>query len=297
MKKERLFTIIIVPRDSRRMRQFRVSPRILYLFASVALAFVVVGLFATFRYFTAISRLDGYERTVETLGKLREENVRFRAETEGLTEKLAYMETMTRTISHLAGIDMGNPVSTSGGMGGIGGRALQGLGLNGPERLPDLRRRMKELESSLVRMKNETLERSLFLSSIPSEWPVRGYISSWFGGRPDPFSGAPDFHAGLDIAAPSGARVVAAADGTVLFAGAQSGYGYTVILWHRYGITSRYAHLSAIEARTGQSLKKGDSVGYVGSTGRSTGPHLHYEVHLNGKPVNPILFLNRGNPS
>jgi len=133
---------------------------------------------------------------------------------------------------------------------------------------------------------------------VPSEgllsWPLPGVykITSRYGPRIDPVYGGSGFHHGLDIAAALGTPVVAAADGRVAYAGWCGGYGIAVFIWHENGMETRYAHLSGTAVRQGAVVKAGDIIGYVGSTGKSTGPHLHFEVRVGGKAVNPIDFFN-----
>jgi murein DD-endopeptidase MepM/ murein hydrolase activator NlpD len=129
-------------------------------------------------------------------------------------------------------------------------------------------------------------------SSVPSIWPVRGQITAGFGQRMDPFSGEGAFHWGVDISVPFGTRVEAAADGIVLEAGPESGYGNKILIDHGYGLTTKYGHLSRIFVMVGQELKRGQVIGAVGMTGKSTGPHLHYEVHVHDTPVNPMKYLH-----
>ena len=123
-------------------------------------------------------------------------------------------------------------------------------------------------------------------------WPVSGTITSPFGWRPNPFGGSPDFHPGLDIAAPSGTTVTAAAGGTVILAQWYGGYGNFILIDHGGGVASGYGHLSAIYVSVGQQVQRGQAIGAVGSTGHSTGPHLHFEVRIAGKPVDPAPRLH-----
>lgn len=123
-------------------------------------------------------------------------------------------------------------------------------------------------------------------------WPVTGTITSPFGWRSNPFGGSPEFHQGLDIAAPSGTTVTAAAGGTVIMAQWYGGYGNYVLIDHGGGYSTGYGHLSAIYVSQGQSVTRGQAIGAVGSTGQSTGPHLHFEVRINGKPVDPAPRLH-----
>jgi murein DD-endopeptidase MepM/ murein hydrolase activator NlpD len=129
-------------------------------------------------------------------------------------------------------------------------------------------------------------------TTVPSIWPVRGQITAGFGQRMDPFSGEGAFHAGVDISVPFGTRVEAPADGIVLEAGPESGYGNEILIDHGYGLTTKYGHLSKIFVVVGQVLKRGQVIGAVGMTGKTTGPHLHYEVHVKDTPVNPTKYLH-----
>ncbi len=130
------------------------------------------------------------------------------------------------------------------------------------------------------------------LADAPSEWPVQGIVTSSFGARLDPFNGEGAFHSGIDIATSIGDAVRVPADGTVIRAGMGTGYGREVIIDHGHGIQTLYAHLSGFAVTTGQDVRRGDILGYVGSSGRSTGPHLHYEVRIHDTPVNPSKYLH-----
>ncbi len=148
--------------------------------------------------------------------------------------------------------------------------------------------RFRRLGASLARM--SALEHGL--QGIPQVLPASlEYISSGFGFRADPFTGEGAMHAGLDFRGPVGAPIYAAAKGRVSFAGVRSGYGNCIEISHGNGLLTRYAHMSAFRARVGQTIAAGDTIGAIGSSGRSTGPHLHFEVRINDQPVNPRPFL------
>jgi len=129
------------------------------------------------------------------------------------------------------------------------------------------------------------------LASAPSLWPVQGLVTSSFGERQDPFNGEGAFHKGIDIAAPIGQPIRATADGTVVIAGMAGGYGREIRIDHGHGISTVYGHMSAFAVTAGEDVKRGEVIGYVGSSGRSTGPHLHYEVRVRDTPVNPHKYL------
>jgi murein DD-endopeptidase MepM/ murein hydrolase activator NlpD len=125
----------------------------------------------------------------------------------------------------------------------------------------------------------------------PSIWPVLGHVTDAFGARLDPFSGEGAFHTGVDVATDYGAPVHATADGVITLANNHAGYGRLVVVDHGFGITTWYAHLSAFSAIAGARVKRGEVIGYTGISGRSTGPHVHYEVRMNNAPVNPWRYM------
>ncbi len=129
---------------------------------------------------------------------------------------------------------------------------------------------------------------------LPAMWPVEGPITGSFGDRMDPFSGEGAFHSGVDISSTYGLPVKATADGVVTFADRYAGYGMMLDIEHGRGVVTRYAHLSGFAVSEGQAVRAGETIGYVGRSGRSTGAHLHYEVRVNGGPVNPVKYLGHG---
>jgi murein DD-endopeptidase MepM/ murein hydrolase activator NlpD len=129
------------------------------------------------------------------------------------------------------------------------------------------------------------------LAATPAIRPTDGWISSTFGYRTSPFTGLREFHNGLDIATQKGTPILAAADGVVTFAGTKGLMGKLIVIDHGYGMVTRYAHIHKMLKKRGDAVKKGDTIALVGNTGRSTGSHLHYEVHLDGIPVNPAKYI------
>jgi hypothetical protein len=131
------------------------------------------------------------------------------------------------------------------------------------------------------------------LTSTPTLWPVIGHLTGSFGERMDPFSGEGAFHTGVDISSQYGDSVRVSADGVVLEADERSGYGRLVVVDHGFGVSTYYGHLSSFHVIAGQQIRRGDTIGNVGVSGRSTGPHVHYEVRINGAPVNPMRYLRQ----
>jgi len=189
------------------------------------------------------------------------------------------------------------------GIGGPDELGLQNLTALGEKRQAEALKEMSEELSQLkgaasrqeasLQMLIEYFEdkRSLH-ASTPSVWPVRGWVTSRYGARISPFSGISKLHEGIDIAAQTGTPVVASADGVVVKAAFSTGYGNMVEISHGYGIRTLYAHNSRLNVKAGQRVHRGDVIAYAGDSGSSTGPHLHYEVTVNGLPVNPAKYLN-----
>ncbi|MDA8389840.1 MAG: peptidoglycan DD-metalloendopeptidase family protein [Gammaproteobacteria bacterium] len=157
----------------------------------------------------------------------------------------------------------------------------------------ELARQLGQRQVELAALTHVLAAHAVRRMTTPGGWPVRGgWISSPFGPRPDPFTGRPGFHPGVDIAAPVGTPVRAMAAGIVIFAQTDGGFGRLVKVFDGRGEVTMYAHLSAAYVHTGEVVHKGTLIGRVGDTGYSTGPHLHFEVTLNGMPINPIGFLH-----
>jgi len=177
---------------------------------------------------------------------------------------------------------------------GIGGPDSEEVG----QEFSDIQRRIDAVrrQIDLQRESQEEIQgflndqRSL-LAAKPSGWPVNGWTTSTFGMRRDPFSGKRKMHEGYDIAARTGTDVIATADGIVSQTTTMPGYGKVVVIDHGYGFRTYYGHNSKIYVKVGQRVKRGDRIAAVGNTGRSTGSHVHYEVRLNGVPVNPRKYL------
>jgi murein DD-endopeptidase MepM/ murein hydrolase activator NlpD len=148
-------------------------------------------------------------------------------------------------------------------------------------------------EKNLIVLQDAASKYNSILAKTPSIWPLYGLITSAFGWRSNPFGGSSgEEHDGVDIAAPYGTAIRATADGTVVQVGWNGTYGISVTLYHRNGIETLYGHMSRMAVSAGQTVKKGQVIGYEGLTGRTTGPHCHYQVMINGTPVNPMTYLD-----
>jgi murein DD-endopeptidase MepM/ murein hydrolase activator NlpD len=273
---DRFYAFIIshTSTSSSRIRRFCVERKSLRI-----LAFCLAGLICSSLYgFYGLTQEAAHIRTVAENGTLRAENERQRRELNELSNRVEAVEDTSRKLAEKSGVVNENPFP------GTGGPALP-LGINSLTALED---KMNKLERNMHTYESVLLERGY----TPSVWPVLGKLESGFGGRRNPFGGSSyEFHSGQDIDAAWGDPVVAGASGVVTFIGWQNGYGQLVVVDHGGGLTTRYGHLSHIDVVQGQSVARSQFIGRVGSTGRSTGPHLHYEVRINDEPVDPLQYL------
>jgi murein DD-endopeptidase MepM/ murein hydrolase activator NlpD len=214
---------------------------------------------------------------------------------EGLSAEVERLRAMDHRIRSLMQANDSLRKESSRGAGGA--ETPESSAANRLDKLLDLKfdRMKKELlvDVNDLDILGETLDsRRLLLESVPDGWPVRGTLSSVFGVRQSPFTQTPVFHHGLDIVARVGMPVTASASGVVVKSGFEALYGNMVVVDHGAGYRSLYAHMSSLSVEEGAFVNRGEELGKVGSSGRSTGPHLHYEVRVNGLPVNPARFLN-----
>ena len=156
-----------------------------------------------------------------------------------------------------------------------------------------LRDLLQGLESRLNFVRHDVERREALANATPSIWPTHGGLTGFFGGRSDPFTGEPAYHQGIDISTEKGQPIFATADGVVDSAAYSGDYGNLVVLKHAFGLATRFGHLSKFNVSPGQDVRRGDIIGYVGSTGRSTGSHLHYEILVNGRLINPLQLLTK----
>jgi murein DD-endopeptidase MepM/ murein hydrolase activator NlpD len=279
-------TVIFVPHAYAKLRKWRVTNVQIGLAVAALLLLTLTAAYFIWAHFnTSINPVE-ITRLQSENEDLREVNQAFEASLRKLQEQLAEYEDRTRQLAIVAGVEtLGGGVEA--GIGG--GTEVENVGLRD---LPVLESRAEVLAGTLDAVEARLEERVRWISSTPAIAPVRGILTSGFGYRSDPLTHGRGVHQGIDIAAAPGQPVRASADGIVMRATDQGGgLGKAVFLAHGFGLTTRYGHLSRIEVRPGQRVKRGDVIGRVGSTGRSTGPHLHYEVRLDGDPVDPLAYI------
>lgn len=224
---------------------------------------------------------------IEERDALRQLNRNYAEDTERMASRIESLEIQMRKLAVIAGAE---PVPVPiGGIGGAVGTTADYDYVS--DRLEDLSGRIASLDRQSVALERTMREKSKLLASTPSIWPIRGYMSSGFGQRNDPFTGEIERHYGLDLNARTGTPVRVTADGLVIETASSPTYGKYVVVSHGFGAVTRYAHLSRIDVRRSQRLRRGQVLGLVGNTGRSRAPHLHYEVWINERAQNPLNYI------
>ncbi len=285
------YTLIVVPHAKAKFRKFQVSVRLTkwVLGSLVVLAVALVGIVAHYTWINVevaeLSRLRGENLALAAKARAYEENAG-RLQTRVLT-----LQNMVTKLGLMAGVEERLPESGLGGVGGVSRLDATAPSLDIAASLQDMDQTISSLTRKSSRLQAIFEDQAVLLASTPSIWPVRGYFSDRFGNRKDPFTGMPDFHPGIDVSTPRGTKVLAPADGVVTYRGSRGAYGNTLVIDHGFGIVTRYAHLEGYEVRPGQRVQRGDVIGFVGNTGRSTAPHLHYEVWVDDQLQNPIKFI------
>jgi murein DD-endopeptidase MepM/ murein hydrolase activator NlpD len=284
---KRYSTIIFVPHARAKFRKLRISHRTAFSIISVLSLSLALSTFFSIQYFTSLSRSHELAKLKRENKDLQVANEQFSRSVENLRGQLKGVEEKTRKLAIIA--EFALDATAQGGVGGTRGDEMTLPPYS--DEIDKMTFRSRRLESDLSLLETRLEERSRWLSSTPSIAPVRGILTDGFGGRSDPFTGEPGTHNAVDISTATGQVVRAPADGIVVKAEWANGYGNVIYVSHGYGYSSRYGHLRAFHVKPGARVKRGDILGFVGSTGRSTGPHLHYEVRLNGKPVNPLEYI------
>jgi murein DD-endopeptidase MepM/ murein hydrolase activator NlpD len=285
------YTLIVVPHAKARFRKFQVSVRLTrwVLTAMGVLALMLVGILAHYTWIAVevaeLKRLKTENLALATKAKAYEENAG------QLQAKLLALQGMVNKLGVMAGVDQVLPDASIGGVGGLTRVETTAPSVDIATALRSMDEKVGNLTDKSTKLEAFFRDQRQQLASTPSIWPVRGYLSENFGKRIDPFTGQPDFHPGLDISTPVGTKVMAPADGVVVFCGQKNGYGNALVVDHGYGIVTRYGHLAGFNVKPGQRVRRGDVIAFVGNTGRSTAPHLHYEVWVDDQAQNPIHFI------
>jgi murein DD-endopeptidase MepM/ murein hydrolase activator NlpD len=293
------YTFIVVPHASLRLHKLRLPVQVLYVlgFIGIISFFVAVGL--GFSYAKMAFKVADYNQLQSENVDLKVQKKNLEVSTLKLNSKLSELETLSVRLSTLFENDSLNK-RIKANLPAVGGSKVDYptadllSNSNLKTDMETMKDRTSDLENQLRLLEQVAEKRATILRFTPSIWPVRGHITSHYGNRMDPFNGDAEMHLGLDIAGIYGTPVHAAADGVVIYAARKAAYGNLVIIDHGNGLTTRHGHLSRFNVRVGQRIRRNDVIAFVGTTGRSTAPHLHYEVRMNDRPVDPRRYLPRG---
>ncbi len=299
--KLKYITILLLPNDSTNVKQFRIPRFFLYVF----LFFIPV--IAAY-IFWVIGDYKDVKAKVPEIVTLQKQNEQQKVQLTYLGQRI---ERINQKMSELNEFDRKLKIMTnleeSAGQGpfiGVGGSEPTMLASNSYVKEP-VKEMVRSMHQSLDVLNEDIItgnqvkhklfqyleDQKVLLSSTPSIWPTKGWLSSRFGYRISPFTQRKERHKGIDISTRLNTPIVAPADGIIIKTGWNGSFGRMISIRHGNGYITKYAHLNKILVKKGQAVKRGDKLGLVGQTGRSTGPHLHYEVHLKGVPVNPLRYI------
>jgi murein DD-endopeptidase MepM/ murein hydrolase activator NlpD len=302
-------TIVVVPEGPRKIRQIKIrriwvfSLVVLFIGASLSVAWVI-------RDYLSIKRSLPHLSSLQEENKLQKQQITSLAgKMEAINQKMTELKEFDRRMRAMVSLEppKGSGIESSGEQQqliGIGGSDSSLGGQNSPSERGHKRlvrmmyRALDNLDNEISVQKDEKADlmrlldrQKSILACTPSVWPARGWVSSTFGYRVSPFTSERELHRGLDISGRRGAPVIAPADGVVASVDWDPGYGKTVVIHHGYGLSTMYAHLDKVHVKIGQAVRRHQEIAQVGDSGRTTGCHLHYEIYMNGIPVNPIRYI------
>ncbi len=296
----RRYTVLIADRSTGVVRRMTISLRAVAFVVGSALALpVLIGLGAKWS-----ANLEMYQLRA-TNSALTVENGNYRETTGELAQQIQSLEGVIDELGSRSALDPAQASAIAKLPAVVKNRAVGGNSqtnaaisnvvstslISPDDTFGVLRTLLSTIETRLSSVRKGIERQEKLAAATPSIWPAKGWLTGRFGGRSDPFTGESAFHQGLDISASKGQPVYATADGKVDSASYEGEYGNLVVLRHDFGITTKYGHLSGFNVKRGTEVHRGDVIGYVGSTGRSTGAHLHYEILVNGKLLNPMQLL------
>jgi len=309
---KRFYTVLILPDATSPARKLHITRSVITAASSILAIAVLAFAFFLYQYVSLNVRMLELRQLRQEAG---DRNI-LAAKVSQLEGELLRLRDLDRKLRVVAGLDKGEEQQPDMAMGGAETQSRSAL-LDALKQqtgrlvdwvtrdLETLGQEITSRERSFRELKTLLEEKRSLLASTPTVWPVKGLVTAGYGYRNSPFTGQREMHEGLDVAAPHGTPILATADGVVSFSGPLSAFGNVVFINHGHGFTTFYAHNSSNRVQEGQVVKRGEVIAYVGASGRTTGPHVHYEVQVNGVTVNPmkyiidqsgIRFANEGEP-
>jgi len=320
-KKNKHWTLVVIPDGQEKVSNYKLPCWLLRGVAALSVIAVLAGIHIYLSYRSMQSEIYvlGNLKAVNQMQK--EEITRLQQQAQEMEQKMQAVQNLDRQVRELVGLKH-NPPASQGPYAALSSRSARGGNLeerekriallslrddkveslsshsSGLKQLEEIDSVLSEIEAqskyqinNLEKLHQEVTDRLHFLEAVPNNWPLEGRLSSRFGFRRSPFGNFREFHDGIDIVGPRGAVVTAAGAGRVTFVGWKAGFGRTVVINHGYGYSTLYGHNSAILVRVGQTVKKDAPIARVGSTGRSTGPHVHLTIFRNGAAIDPLKVL------
>ncbi len=289
--RNKFYTILVLRHAKPRFQKLRLSYPFILSVAALAVVLTLAGLGSPHLFMRVQTQSVELTRLEHENEKLRTDQDRFEGAMAEMAGRLAEFEAQAQQLADELGVEELPSAQPAAG-GSVDGPVA-------PSKFPmetevrALRSRTANLDRSMDEIDEAFQERMRLLASTPNMMPVEGWFSHGYGWRKDPFTGKREFHRGVDIVAKSGTEIRATADGVIGRAGRFGALGRTLDISHGFGFVTRYAHMSKLLVASGDQVKRGDVIGLVGSTGRSTGAHLHYELFREGKRANPWKYLGR----
>lgn len=281
---KRVYTFLISPSRTSKVRQLSIHRNLLGAAAGCTVIILALFIYGAVRLAQHEALNLKYMSVKAENESLKQTNDAYENSYAKLKGQISYVEDMSKDLARRARMEHSPEIDDL-------------VGIGGPETVVAMDKAADNLEREVRHINDRLRSDILRLASIPRGLPVNGYVTDGFGMRRNPFNGeGREVHEGLDIAVDFGTPVTATADGLVIYAAPHAGYGNLVIVYHSNGITTRYGHLSRISVEAGQRVKRNDQVGNAGSTGRSTGPHVHYEIRENDQSVDPLSYVSQSQP-
>ena len=294
---KKFFSVIIVPHSKTNFKTLTFSKRSIKLLLGGAAVVLVVLSFILVDYFSMTIIRSKYRTLARENTEQKEKISNYEESIKRLKTTISSFESYAKRLNVMMGLKSPDVIQGEPGLGG-GDPGPEGAAEPEPDpqtisfsAIQNLTQKADSVEKNLGSLINILESQTARLATTPTIWPAQGWVSSLFGYRIDPFTGKRTFHRGIDIATNLGNPVAATADGNVIKATFDKFFGLTVIISHGGGIVTQYCHLDKYIVRAGQRIKRGDLLGYVGKTGKALGPHLHYEVRVNDKSVNPYNYI------
>lgn len=280
----RVYTFLISPSRTSKVRQLSIHRNLLRAAAGCIILCIGLVIYGAVRLGQHEALNLKYLSVKSENESLKQTNDAYQNSYARLKGQISYVEDISKELARKARMEHSPEIDEL-------------VGIGGPETVVALDKAADHLEREVRHINDRLRSDILRLASIPRGLPVNGYVTDGFGMRRNPFNGeGREVHEGLDIAVDFGTPVTATADGLVIYAAPHAGYGNLVIVYHSNGITTRYGHLSRISVEAGQRVKRSDQIGNAGSTGRSTGPHVHYEIRENDQSVDPLRYAGQTQP-